>query len=877
MDKIELKELLRKTLLCLCIASSAATLTACNEEGGEKNSSNNPEISPQPIPTPDPDDSSETGDPDDSGETDEPADPSSVHVSVSFQVIDGYLKGAEVFADLNRNFSKDTDEPSGITDVDGKVTLDILDNYINESYPIRIISQSRKNDINTIAGKEKHLTQDVVMMTYLYPENVEGNSDPVLLTPFTTLASLTVTPDMLVNLTSNDYLERIRQVSYSAGIDVDTVSSDYNNIDTSNGIGSISSKVDAITAGELIVRNNLLPQTLEVAKEQTEGKTYQNEEDIYKQDMITSSLSQYEEFYEKVYNSLTDVAANLIPDTIVSGIEDIHKSSFISFRSLGSGPAEDWRCGVTRANNVYCWGKNFWGNLGDPDVYPKDVNGQPVEDGSLADNYSDKPVAVKIKRGEEFVPLTGIKTVALGNRHACAVSYAGDVYCWGSNNHGQLGIVPYDQEISAENGNEKSYYAVKVLKGQQENNPTPYLSNVDYLQLGQDHSCALTFNGEVYCWGDNSTYQLGADYGDIQEGGYEHRKDLVNNSGQLTLENWLKFVYVPVKVPFPDTVAKVKFLSNGNWTHCALVENVDENDHKNMYCWGSDALGFVSHDYKQYRDNFINTFTNVQIKQDSEKVYTYNEYWENDYSYWYLYDLSGVKYPIYSRPVTRIESYYQEYNSAVVYSSPVDFMEECYQRSGCRIDMWQYNHYWVWDKMEGSDLQMTEVSSVSIGRNDTFISFIMGDKSYQAERFSSYRGIEQFFSSDPRSDVAIAVSDVKKVHLNIADDTLCLLTSEEMVWCPNNKLIPDHILSERFGNNYVKGPDYTPLRNVIDLSTNNSSLCLIVKEEDSDKTSLYCGGSSSFGQLGTEACQDEKVACKKESIISELSSLWSLP
>lgn len=87
----------------------------------------------------------------------------------------------------------------------------------------------------------------------------------------------------------------------------------------------------------------------------------------------------------------------------------------------------------------YCRGNNSWDNPGDPEVYPRDKIIIPVVDGAqVKGNFSARPVAVKVMKGGVPVILSDIKNVALGNRHACAVTNGGEVYCWGSNNHVQF-------------------------------------------------------------------------------------------------------------------------------------------------------------------------------------------------------------------------------------------------------------------------------------------------------------------------------------------------------------------------------------------------------------------------------------------------------
>jgi uncharacterized repeat protein (TIGR02543 family) len=81
-----------------------------------------------------------------------------------------------------------------------------------------------------------------------------------------------------------------------------------------------------------------------------------------------------------------------------------------------------------------------------------------------------------------------------GDSHSLAVSSTGQVYAWGNNSNNQLG------------------------DGTTNNSRTPTLISFTGLQTGetiqkvsagQIHSLALTTNGRVYAWGDNSSNQLG--------------------------------------------------------------------------------------------------------------------------------------------------------------------------------------------------------------------------------------------------------------------------------------------------------------------------------------------------------------------------------
>jgi alpha-tubulin suppressor-like RCC1 family protein len=126
-------------------------------------------------------------------------------------------------------------------------------------------------------------------------------------------------------------------------------------------------------------------------------------------------------------------------------------------------------CAITGTGTIHCWGAGSIGQLG---------NGQ--------DNDSLTPV-----------PVSGISTatsISAGDNHTCAVD-AGMVKCWGENGLGRLG-----------NGS---------TVGSNLPVPVSNLSGVTAVAvaLGGYHSCAITSNGSVFCWGSNEFGQLGVGSG----------------------------------------------------------------------------------------------------------------------------------------------------------------------------------------------------------------------------------------------------------------------------------------------------------------------------------------------------------------------------
>ncbi|MEO7254104.1 MAG: Ig-like domain repeat protein [Casimicrobium sp.] len=123
-------------------------------------------------------------------------------------------------------------------------------------------------------------------------------------------------------------------------------------------------------------------------------------------------------------------------------------------------------CAVSTVGAVQCWGRNFWGQLGD---------------GTQTDRWTPTPVVGLA---------TGIVALAVGQQHTCALTNTGAVKCWGYNGSGALG----------------------------DGTTTLRLTPVDTVGLSSgvvaisaygNHTCALVTGGAMKCWGYNADGQLG--------------------------------------------------------------------------------------------------------------------------------------------------------------------------------------------------------------------------------------------------------------------------------------------------------------------------------------------------------------------------------
>jgi prepilin-type N-terminal cleavage/methylation domain-containing protein len=129
-------------------------------------------------------------------------------------------------------------------------------------------------------------------------------------------------------------------------------------------------------------------------------------------------------------------------------------------------------------------------------------------------------------------------SVSVGVGHACAIIDGGQLYCWGSNANGRTGL-------GITTGSTQTPALVDTL------------TNVVSVSAGWNHTCAITADGALWCWGANTSGQLGL--GDLVER------------------------ILPTRVTALESVDKVATSLFGLVT-CAISDG-------ELYCWGSAALG----------------------------------------------------------------------------------------------------------------------------------------------------------------------------------------------------------------------------------------------------------------------------------------------
>lgn len=157
-------------------------------------------------------------------------------------------------------------------------------------------------------------------------------------------------------------------------------------------------------------------------------------------------------------NGITDTQNIKVPEKINDGI------SFVSIVSR-----DETTSGLDNEGNIWGWGYNYWGEVGDG------TNGNYV--------VKSKPTKPTVEHNTKFI------SVSAGERYRLAIDEEGILWAWGNNGYGQLGDGTTTQKLV----------------------PQQITTDQKFIQVsaGGSHSLGIDENGNLWTWGYNKYGQLG--------------------------------------------------------------------------------------------------------------------------------------------------------------------------------------------------------------------------------------------------------------------------------------------------------------------------------------------------------------------------------
>jgi alpha-tubulin suppressor-like RCC1 family protein len=183
----------------------------------------------------------------------------------------------------------------------------------------------------------------------------------------------------------------------------------------------------------------------------------------------------------------------------------------------------DFSCGFTNLGRGYCWGLGSIGQLA-----------SAADSACFGTDSGKLPCAISPKRFAG--PALEFTALQSGGSGGCGISKDRMIYCWGSDEVGQIG-----------NGS-KGGAAVPSLA-------TVGQVRFDSITMGGAHACALSTTKQAYCWGADGSGQLGD-------------RRIVNSTTPIPVEGNLAFTTI----------------SAGARHTCGISDG-------RAYCWGADLVG----------------------------------------------------------------------------------------------------------------------------------------------------------------------------------------------------------------------------------------------------------------------------------------------
>jgi alpha-tubulin suppressor-like RCC1 family protein len=204
---------------------------------------------------------------------------------------------------------------------------------------------------------------------------------------------------------------------------------------------------------------------------------------------------------------------------------------------------DDFTLFLTEKGNLYSMGFGSHGQLGISNLITEYNNKK----------YCQKPTKI----------LNSIKSISCGAYYAFAISYNSEIFCWGDNSQGQLGL------------NNKSYNGNNMINYEQDKNNILTPEKLDGLeefeikniQCGKNFTFFQKKNNDLLGCGDNSKEQLGISM-----------NTNINNE-----------IYIPTEIE-QFSFLVVNRISCGDEHSMAIIKD-NTSDLVNIWCWGSNEYG----------------------------------------------------------------------------------------------------------------------------------------------------------------------------------------------------------------------------------------------------------------------------------------------
>ncbi|XP_058195899.1 PH, RCC1 and FYVE domains-containing protein 1-like isoform X1 [Rhododendron vialii] len=237
------------------------------------------------------------------------------------------------------------------------------------------------------------------------------------------------------------------------------------------------------------------------------------------------------------------------PEPVISSLSSLSSVATDNSNSRSSA-AETFRISLSSAvsSSSHGSGHEDFDALGDVLIW-----GESIGDGQLGGgvdrvhNSSTTILDALLPKPLESTIALDVHNIACGARHVVLVTKQGQVFSWGEESGGRLGHgveddVPHPKPIDALTG-----------------------MNIELVACGEYHTCAITFSGDLYTWGDGS-----------------HNSGLLGHGSEVS--HW-----IPKKVTSPMEDIQVSYISCGTW-HTAFITSAGQ-----LFTFGDGTFGVLGH------------------------------------------------------------------------------------------------------------------------------------------------------------------------------------------------------------------------------------------------------------------------------------------